>query len=82
MMATINELRLNPVTPTPKNIFAKNPPTTAPTIPSIIDPNSPPLDGAGSIILAMLPAISPNTAHASISIISFSPHFFRRLREK
>ncbi len=40
--ATTSELTLNPLTPTPKTIFAKNPPTKAPTIPKTIAPRIPP----------------------------------------
>jgi hypothetical protein len=59
-IATTKEVRLNPVTPTPKNICPKNPPTTAPMTPKMIDPIMPPFE-LGTMKLAMLPAISPKT---------------------
>lgn len=68
----INEVKLNPVTLNPNTIFARNPPTTAPKIPKTIEPSKPPDAGAGSTILAMVPAISPKTIQAKI-FINFSP---------
>lgn len=59
-IATTNEVMLNPVTPTFKNISPKYPPTTAPIIPKIIEPIIPPLN-PGEIKLAIPPAINPKT---------------------
>lgn len=56
--ATIKEVRLNPVTPTLKNVSPRKPPITAPTIPRTIEPIIPP-HGLGAIKLAILPAINP-----------------------
>lgn len=67
-----NDVKLNPVTLSPNNRFAKKPPTTAPKIPKTIDPNKPPDEGRGSIKLAIVPAINPKTIHAKI-FISFTP---------
>lgn len=58
--ATIKDDILKPVTPTPKSIPPKYPPTTAPKIPNTIEPKIPPDEGLGSIKFAIDPAINPN----------------------
>src|SRR5258708_14921910 len=68
-MATTNDVRLNPETSTPKSMFARKPPTIAPTIPSTIAPTIPPLDGCGSIALATVPAIKPNMIQPNMLIV-------------
>ena len=67
-IATTNEGKLNPVTPTPKNICPRYPPTTAPIIPMTIEPIIPPL-ALGTIKLATEPAINPKIIQYIISII-------------
>ncbi len=73
--ATINEVKLNPVTGVPRSNPPKYPPTTDPTIPKTIDPKSPPRDSRGSIKFATLPTISPKTIQSKIDIFCLTSFF-------
>jgi hypothetical protein len=73
-IATRNDVKLNPVTVIPKIRFAKNPPTSAPTIPKRIDPNIPPRLDMGSIAFATIPTIKPNNIQDNM--FTLSPPFF------
>ena len=54
-------------------MLPKNPPTKAPIMPKTIEPKIPPLDGLGSTILAIEPAIKPNTIQDNILKTSSPP---------
>ena len=66
--AITNDKILNPDTPIPKIMFAKNPPITAPNTPKTIVPINPPRVLPGSIIFAINPAIRPNMIQPTTSI--------------
>ena len=68
--ATTNDMTLNPVTPTPKNLCPKYPPTIAPKIPKIIEPTIPPKE-LGEIKFAIVPANKPKIIQYKMLIVIY-----------